>query len=169
MRSLARIAWMVRKEFLQVFRDPRMARVLLVAPMIQLMVFGYAVSTDLRHAALHVVDLDQTRESRQLVDAFEAGGLFRVVARSRRPADQNAALDAGRALAGLTIPAGFAADLAAGKAKVQLLFDGTSSNQATLAKGYAEQIAQSFASRGGASAGPAGGGAPLAFDPRIRA
>lgn len=168
MRSLERIFWMVRKEFLQVFRDPRMARILLVAPMIQLMVFGYAVSTDLRHAALHVIDLDQTRESRELVDAYEAGGLFKVVGYSRRPADQNAALNSGEALAGLTIPAGFAADLAAGHAKVQLLFDGTSSNQATLAKGYAEQIAQSFAARQGPAGSPSG--APtLAFDPRIRA
>lgn len=164
MRSLARIAFLVRKEFLQVFRDPRMARVLFVAPILQLMIFGYAVSTDLRHASLHVVDLDSTRESRELVEAFEAGGLFRVVGYSRRPAEQNAALDSGEALAGLVIPAGFARDLTAGRARVQLLFDGSSSNQATLAKAYAEQIVQTFAQ----SRAP-GGPAPLVFDPRIRA
>jgi ABC-2 type transport system permease protein len=162
--SPLRIFWMVRKEFLQVFRDPRMARVLLVAPIIQLMVFGYAVSTDLRHAALHVVDLDNSAESRALVEAFEAGGLFRVAGRSTRPAEQNAALYAGEALAALTIPAGFARDLDAGRAEVQLLFDGSSSNQATLAKGYAEQIVQSFAARH-----TPGGAPPLVFDPRIRA
>ena len=159
-----RIFWMVRKEFLQVFRDPRLARILLVAPIIQLMVFGYAVSTDLRHAALHVVDLDNSAESRALVEAFEAGGLFRVAGRSNRPADQNAALYSGEALAALAIPAGFAADLEAGRAEVQLLFDGSSSNQATLAKGYAEQIVQSFAARH-----LPGGAPPLVFDPRIRA
>lgn len=164
MRSLARIAFMVRKEFLQVFRDPRMARVLFVAPILQLMIFGYAVSTDLRHASLHVVDLDSTRESRELVEAFEAGGLFRVVGYSRRPAEQNAALDSGEALAGLVVPAGFARDLTAGRARVQLLFDGSSSNQATLAKAYAEQIAQTFAQ----SRAP-GGPAPIVFDARIRA
>ncbi len=164
MRSLARIAFMVRKEFLQVFRDPRMARVLFVAPILQLMIFGYAVSTDLRHASLHVVDLDSTRESRELVEAFEAGGLFRVVGYSRRPAEQNAALDSGEALAGLVVPAGFARDLTAGRARVQLLFDGSCSNQATLAKAYAEQIAQTFAQ----SRAP-GGPAPIVFDARIRA
>lgn len=164
MKSLARIVFMVRKEFLQVFRDPRMARVLFVAPIVQLMVFGYAVSTDLRHASLHVLDLDGTRESRELVETFEAGGLFRVVGRSRRPAEQNAALDSGEALAAIAIPAGFARDLAAGRARVQLLFDGSSSNQATLAKAYAEQIAQSFAA-GRAPGGPA----PIVFDARIRA
>lgn len=164
MRSFARIVWMVRKEFLQVFRDPRMARVLLVAPIIQLMVFGYAVSTDLRHAPLHVLDLDGTRESRELVEAFEAGGLFRVAGYGRRPAEQNAALDSGAALAALAIPAGFARDLAAGRAEVQLLFDGSSSNQATLAKAYAEQIVQSFA-----VARAPGGGPAIVFEARIRA
>jgi ABC-2 type transport system permease protein len=90
-----------------------------------------------------------------------------VVGYGRRPAEQNAALDSGAALAALAIPAGFARDLAAGEAKVQLLFDGTSSNQATLAKAYAEQIVQSFAAARASGPMPAAGAA--VFDARIRA
>ena len=141
----ARVREMVRKEFRQLFRDPRMARILFVAPIIQLLVFGYAVSTDVRHTTLVVVDQDGSAAARELVEAFTAGEYFRVVLRTPRPADLVDALDHGTALAGLVIPPGFARDLAAGHAKVQLLFDGTNSNTATIAKGYAERIVSTFA------------------------
>lgn len=136
---------LIRKEFRQVFRDPRMRRVVFVAPLIQLLVFGYAVSTDVRNTALLVVDHDRTRVSRELTDSFTASGYFRLVGRSERPADIVEALDRGRAVAALEIPVGFAADLASGRgATIQLLFDGTNSNVATVARGYAERIVQSF-------------------------
>ncbi len=139
-RRRERIAALVRKELLQIRRDPRLRRLILVAPMIQLMVFGYAVSTDVRHTATFVVDEDASRASRELEAALTAGGYFDVVARSRRPADAVAALDHGRAVLAVVVPAGFAADLAAGRARVQLLVDGTNSNVATVALGYAERI-----------------------------
>ncbi|MBP1642743.1 MAG: transporter permease [Acidobacteria bacterium] len=164
MRSaLLRIGWMVRKELRQVFRDPRMARVVLVAPVIQLLVFGYAVSTDVRDTATLVLDRDQSRESRELVAAFTAGGYFEVVADARREAEIAEALDHGRVAMALVVPAGFARDLAAGRARVQLLFDGTNSNQATVAKGYAERIVQELALE------RALGGRAPALDVRLRA
>jgi ABC-2 type transport system permease protein len=136
---------MVRKEFRQVFRDPRMSRVLFVAPVVQLIVFGYAVSTDVRDTSTFVVDFDGTRESRELVEAFTASGYFRVTGASRRPADLVRAIDRNEAMLGLVIPAGFARQLrSGGPARLQLLFDGTSSNVATVAQGYAGRIVESW-------------------------
>ena len=143
--SLGRIGWMVRKELLQVFRDPRMGRLVIIAPIIQLLIFGYAVSTDVRHTPTIVLDRDQSRDSRELVEAFTAGGYFDVVRTARRDADLADALQHGRAALALSIPPGYSRDLASGDATVQLLFDGTNSNQATIAKGNAERIVQSIA------------------------
>ena len=162
--SFGRVRQMVRKELRQTFRDPRLARVLFVAPLMQLLVFGYAVSTDVRRTSLFVVDQDGTAAARELVDAFTAGDYFRVVGRSSRPADLVARLDHGSATAGLVIPPGFARELAAGKASVQLLFDGTNSNTATIAKGYADRIVASFA----LAHGPSLGRAPV-LEARLRA
>lgn len=142
--KLERLAGVVRKEFQQMFRDPRMSRMIFVAPIIQLVVFGYAVSTDVRQTRLFVVDHDRTQASRALVEALTAGDYFRVVGRSERPADAADALDHGRAVIALQIPAGYARDLRGpAGASVQVLVDGTNSNVATVALGYAEQIVRS--------------------------
>jgi ABC-2 type transport system permease protein len=135
-----RIFEVVRKELRQLARDPRLRRVILVAPVIQLLVFGYAVSTDVRDTSTFVVDLDGTSASRSLIEAFSGSGYFRVVGRSRRPADLVRALDHAQAVVGLVIPAGYERDLEQRRATVQILLDGTNSNLATVARGYAERI-----------------------------
>lgn len=145
LRSAERIAEMVRKELRQLFRDPRMARILFVAPVMQLVMFGYAVSTEVRNTALFVVDGDRTQASRQVVDALLAGGYFRLAGQSDSSADLVRALERGEALAGLVIPAGLGADWEAGRGRVQLLLDGTQTNTATVAKGHAERILQTLA------------------------
>ena len=145
-----RIGEMVRKEFLQIFREPRLRRIIFVAPIIQLVIFGYAVSTDIRDTSTFVVDHDKTRTSRELIEAFVASGYFRVVGRSDRPADLIRALDHGDAIMGVEIHAGFATALRDGtSAQIQILLDGTNSNTATVAKGYAERIVQSYGARAG--------------------
>lgn len=136
-----RIRQMVRKELRQLFRDPKTKRVIFVSPLIQLILFGYAVNTDVRDVATFLVDHDRTSASRGLVEAFTASGYFRVVGSSDRSADITAALDGGEAVAGLEIPPGYAADRAAGRSPaVQLVVDGTNSNTATVAQGYAAKI-----------------------------
>lgn len=161
--GIERIGGMVGKEFRQIFRDPRMARVIFLAPVIQLVVFGYAVSTDIDETATFVVDHDQTRASRELVEALTASGYFEVVGRSDRPADLVLALDRGDAVVGLEIPAGFATAFRSGTgASVQILLDGTNSNTASVAQSYAERIVQDYALR---RAGPA---VPLGIDFRER-
>ncbi len=138
--SLRRVREMVRKEFLQLFRDPRMYGILLAAPVMQLVVFGFAVSTDVRDTATFLVDQDRTAASRELVEAWTASGYFRIVGRSQDPGELVRALDHGDAIVGLTIPVGFAADLDRSEGTVQVLLDGSNSNLATVAQGYAEQI-----------------------------
>ncbi len=153
-----RIREMVKKEFRQLLRDPRTRAIIFVSPIIQLLMFGYAVNTDIRHTPTFVVDHDGTADSRQLIDAFVASGYFDVVGRSERAADLVAALDHGQALLGLEIPLHFARDLAAGQARVQIIIDGTESNSATVAQGYAQRIVRRFALRRAAVAGTVLGG-----------
>jgi ABC-2 type transport system permease protein len=145
-----RVWEMVRKEFLQLFREPRLRRIIFVAPIIQLVIFGYAVSTDIRNTSAFVVDHDKTRASRELIDAFVSSGYFRVVGRSDRSSDLIRTMDYGEAIVGVEIPVGFAAAIRNGSgAQVQILLDGTNSNTATVAKGYAERIVQNYGVRTG--------------------
>lgn len=146
--SLLRVREMLKKELRQMLRDPKMRRVLFVAPVIQLLAFGYAVNTDIRDTPTFVIDHDLSMESRELVDVFESTGYFRIVGRSQQPADLVRTLDRGHAIVGIEIPAGFSKDLAAGRgARVQVILDGAESNTATIAMGYAGQIVQQFGVR----------------------
>jgi ABC-2 type transport system permease protein len=140
-----RVIELLRKEFRQTFRDPRMRRVVFVAPLIQLILFGYAVSTDVRNTSLFVVDQDRTQSSRALIESLTASDYFRLVGSSERPAEMVSALDHGRAVAAVVIPPEFDRDLRSGRgARVQLLLDGTNSNVATVARSQAERIVQAF-------------------------
>jgi ABC-2 type transport system permease protein len=117
-----------------------------VAPVIQLLLFGYAVNTDVRRAATFVVDHDRSARSRLVVAALTAGESFRVVGTSVRSSDIDDALDRGAAVVGLEIPAGFARDLAAGRpAPLQFIIDGSNSNTATIVQANVARFAQRFA------------------------
>jgi len=168
--GLARVAELVRKEFRQILRNPRMRTFLLGPPIGQLLIFGYAVSTDVHHTRLFVVDQDQTSASRAVVDALTASGVFRVVGRSERPGDLVDVLDHGRAVAAIEIPPGFGRRLGEGAgAEAQLLFDGTNSNQALVARGYAERILRSYGARLGPLSSSGAAPAAAAIDLRERA
>jgi len=161
--SVYRLRQVVRKELRQLLRDPRSRPILFVAPLVQLLLFGYAVSTDVRHVPTFVVDHDRSEASRALVGELTASGYFDVAGRSEDPAALVDALDRGHATVGLQIPPGYARDLAAGRATVQLLFDGSDSNEATVAQGYATLIlarhgAAAARERGAGPASAVGGG-----------
>jgi ABC-2 type transport system permease protein len=138
----------VRKEFIQALRDPRMRMVLLVVPVLQLLVFGYAVTTDVRDVRLAVVDRDGTPRSRELVSRFTGSGYFRAVA---YPADEAALrdlMDRGTVRAALLLEPGFGGEIAAGRsAPVQLILDGTDSNTTSLVLGYAGRILEGWSSQ----------------------
>lgn len=137
----ARVRALVRKEVRQLFRDPRTKRVIFVAPVIQLVLFGYAVNTDVRRVPTWVIDHDRTADSRLLLDAFTASDYFRIVGSHDDASTLRLALDRGTARVGIWIPAGFSADVTAGRSPaVQILVDGTNSNTATVAQGYAQRI-----------------------------
>ena len=149
--ATGRVHQLLLKEFRQMLRDPRAKRLLFVAPIMQLLIFGYAATTDVRNVATYVVDFDRTAETRQLVDAQTASGYFRVVGSGERPAGLVSALDHGDVLLGVEIPHDFAADIAGGRqADVQLLVDGSRANTANVALGYATRIVGQFGLEQGA-------------------
>ena len=170
--DFGRLKRLARKELTQTLRDPRALRVIFMAPIVQLIVFGYAVNTDVKNAAMVLYDRDNTTVSRQLVQELTASGYFRVVEIAPGAADLADALDHGRAILGLEIPRGLQTDLATGRpATVQLLLDGTTSNTATVAQAYASQIILRFGQQHGAAVQalrPAGGRTP-GVDLRVRA
>lgn len=165
--SPVRVRQLLKKELRQIFRDPRMQRIVFIAPVIQLVAFGYAVNTDIKNTKTFVIDHDGSAASRELLEVVEATGYFRIVGRSQRPADLVRALDYGKAEVGIEIPAAFSEDLASGRgARVQVILDGTNSNTATVAQGYLASIVQGYALDRAAAAGAFPGGG---VDARIRA
>lgn len=152
----SRLRALLRKEWRQLFRDPKTKRIIFISPVIQLLLFGYAVTTDVNRVSTMIVDHDRTQASRALEDALTAGGYFRIVERSDNSDAIQQALDAGNARIAVEIPPGFAADLAAGRgATVQVLVDGTNSNTGTVAQGYVTRIVQRFGQQWAAEHGQA--------------
>lgn len=152
--SKLRVKVLIQKEMRQLLRDPKTKRIMFAAPIIQLLLFGYAVNTDVRNLATVVVDQDGTHESRLLQENLTASGYFRIVQVGDDPRDIEKALDGGAAVVGLQIPPGFARDLKAGRGSTaQILIDGSSSNTATVAQGYAGRIVQAFAAEQAAAQG----------------
>lgn len=138
---IERIRHMLIKEFLQVFRDPKMLRVIFVLPVIQVLVFGYAVTTDVQHVALAVFDQDHSLESREMIARFERSRYFDVVARPQSEQEVLEILNNSRATALLRFDNHFSDDLRAGRtAQLQLLLDGTDSNTAGIVANYATRI-----------------------------
>lgn len=164
--SPTRVRELVSKELRQMLRDIRTRGMIFVAPLIQILVFGYAVNTDIPNTATYVVDQDHTATSRALVDAFRSTGYFRVVGQSEEAGALARALDRSEAVVGIDIPPGFARRIdAGGPAPLQLLLDGSNSNTATVAQGYATRIVQRFALRHL----PPGAAPPAGVDLRVRA
>jgi len=146
--SFGRIAQMLRKEFIQTLRDPRMRWMLIGPPMIQMLVFGYAATLDVKHVDLAVLDHDNTQESRDLIVSFSASRYFHLQGYASRPGELRDAIDRGKALAALQIDSGFAQRLRKGQgAKVQVLVDASNSNTALVALGYMNEIGATFAER----------------------
>ena len=91
-----RIRNIIRKEFLQAFREPRMRAMLFIPPIMQLLIFGYAVNLDVESARIAWMDQDQTPESRELLSQFEGSGRFEIVSMPRTDAEMQSVLDRSR-------------------------------------------------------------------------
>jgi ABC-2 type transport system permease protein len=140
-----RISVILRKEFLQALREPRMRVLLFVPPVVQLIVFGFAVNLDVDHARIAWMDQDRTPESRDLRDRFTGSGRFDIVSEPAGEEDVQRTLDRGEAQAVVRIRHGFARDVARGQStEVQVLIDGTNSNTASLVSSYAGEIIAAY-------------------------
>ncbi len=145
LQSIARIGHMLRKEFLQTLRDPHTRALLIVPPLIQMLVFGYAATLDVKHVALGVLDLDNTQESRELISRFSSSRYFDLKKYALRRDDLREGIDRGDFLLTLEINSGFAARLRNGQgASVQALVDCSNSNTALVALGYLNRIGAQF-------------------------
>ncbi|HMD76139.1 MAG TPA: ABC transporter permease [Terracidiphilus sp.] len=143
---LGRLKQMLIKEFIQVFRDKRTRFLLFGPPIIQMMIFGYAATYEIRHVPTVVLDLDHSQESRELISLFTSSPYFdvqRQLTASRQIGDL---IEQGKTTVGLEIDAGFAQKLRQGQtAPLQVIVDATNSNTALIASGYIAQIALGFA------------------------
>jgi ABC-2 type transport system permease protein len=141
-----RILVILRKEFIQVLREPRMRSMLFLPPLIQLVVFGYAVTLDVDHARIAWMDMSRTPESRALRNRFEGSGHFEIAAIAESEEDVQHLLDQSEVKAVVAVLPSFARDLARGRtAQVQVLLDGTDSNSASLISAYAAGVIAGFA------------------------
>ncbi len=147
MRTLINI---LVKELLQLKRDPKILPILFIAPVIQLTLLGYAATTDITRVELAVCDLDRTAASRDLVARFTSSTYFALTASVDSQEGFTPLLQSGRARVALTIPAGFAADRAAGRpGHVQLVADGADAMSGTIGLGYASAVLQDASAAAG--------------------
>lgn len=143
--KLMRTWAMARKEFIHIFRDPRSLGMGIAIPMIMLILFGYALTLDVDKVPLVIWDQNRSLASREFISHFSGSRYFSLQGFVDRYGEVEQAIDSRRALVSLIIPADFSGRLASGKtAKVQLIVDGSDSNTATIASGYAEVIATAF-------------------------
>lgn len=142
-----RLRQMLIKEFIQVFRDPRMRMVIFVFPFIQTMVISYAVTLDVRSVPTVVVDQDNSVDSREIVSQFAGSGYFKILEYASESRAREL-IDRGDATAMLHFLPGFSDDLRAGRtARMQLIVDGTDSTTAGIVMSYASRIASSASER----------------------
>ncbi|MCL4765495.1 MAG: ABC transporter permease [Hyphomicrobiaceae bacterium] len=143
-----RIKHMLIKEFIQVFRDPKMRGIIFVMPVLQVLVFGYAVSLDVNTIATAVYDLDNSVASRELVARFVKSGYFEVVENVDSRERVRALLDRGKVSAVLQMNKGFGNALRAGRtAELQLIVDGTDSNTAGVVLDYSAKITKELSQK----------------------
>jgi ABC-2 type transport system permease protein len=133
------------KEFLQLRRDRRMFGLSFMAPVIQLMLLGYAATTDVKEIPMLICDLDQTSKSREFIDQFVNSGYFVVEAETHSLNEIDRSIEDGHVWMALVIPPSFSSDLLAlRQTKVQLLADGSDANSANISLGYASQIVSKY-------------------------
>ena len=165
---MKRVLHLVRKEFLELRQDPRLFAIVIIAPLLQLTMLGYAASTDVRDVPIVVVDQDASPASRDLVARFEASQYFIVVDSVPSLSDVDAYLDGGRAWMALAIPADYGERLGAGQSTaVQVVADGTDGNSTNVALGYARLLVASYARDLQAASARAPAGPLIGADVRV--
>ena len=164
----ARLRAVIRKEVIQLRRDPWSLGMAFAIPMLLLLLFGSVLTLDVNNLETVVYDQDESQRSRELVERFAASHYFRIVAYARGWRDVEHALDSARAQVVLVLPRNFARDLELGLVvPVQAMVDASDSNTATIALAYIETIAARYSAQ--VAVQVAGGPAPVApVDLRLR-
>lgn len=138
----------VRKEFLQFKRDPRMFAIILVAPVVQLILLGYAATLDVDSVRTMIFDQDKSQTSRNLIERFESSGFFSVDYYAANYDEVTSYLDNGKVMMALIIPKNFERSIERKEtSSIQAIYDGSDGNTASIALGYTSQIAASFSQK----------------------
>lgn len=163
--NLRRLLAIARKEFLHIRRDPRSLGMAIAIPMLLILLFGYALTLDVDNVPIAVWDQSVSPESRELISRFEGSRYFDVRLHAKGYPDIERAIEASQVMAAVVIPRDFSTHLTAGHGTaVQFLIDGSDSNTATIALGYAESVARGY-SRDIAFRGASVGGTGTVRDP----
>ena len=141
-----RIKQILIKEFIQIFRDPRARGMVFAMPVFQVIIFGYAVTTDVKNVSTAIYDQDNTIQSREVVDRMIRSGYFKIAEHINRESRILELLDHGRVQALVRINKGFGQTLSTGEtAPLQLIVDGTDSNTAAIVLNYSSKIVAQYA------------------------
>jgi ABC-2 type transport system permease protein len=144
--SLSRLLALIRKEFLQIRRDTRTLILVVVIPIMNMFLLGYAATNDVRNVPLTVLDQDRSPQARALLDAYRAADYFRLVGEVNSEQELRAAIDNGKARAGMIIPPGYGEKIAGGsQARISFVLDGSDPTVASTALSAAQMIGQSYA------------------------
>jgi drug efflux transport system permease protein len=161
---MQRLLCLVRKEFLELRQNPRLFGIVIVAPIIQLTMLGYAASTDVRDVPVVVADGDRSPASRTLIARFDASPYFTIVDTVTTVREIDRYLQRGDAWIALAIPAGYGSAVQSGTpVALQVIADGSDSNSTTVALGYATALVGEYAASVRPSAAAEG-----AIDLRVR-
>jgi ABC-2 type transport system permease protein len=163
---IRRLLQVIRKEFLELRQDPRLFGLVIIAPIVQLIMLGYAATTDVRNVPMVVVDQDRTSASRQLIARFSESQSFVIVEALDSMTGVDDWLDRGRAWMALVVPAGYGEQIRAGRGTaLQVIADGTDANSTNVALGYAGNLVATYAREIAAKGGQL---PPPAVDAEIR-
>jgi ABC-2 type transport system permease protein len=141
----SRLLSIIRKEFIQIWRDPRTLMIVLVIPILQLFLLGYAATNDVRNIPLAIYDQSKSPESRALLDAYRAADYFKVAFEVGSETDMRQIVESGQAKAGLIIPPDYARQLKKGTAQVAFVLDGSDPTVASTSLSAAQLIGQRHA------------------------
>jgi ABC-2 type transport system permease protein len=143
----SRLISIIRKEFIQIFRDPRTLVLIILMPIMQLFLLGYAATTDIRNISIAVWDQSQSPQSRTLLDAFRAADYFSIDYPVYSAQEYTDLIEAGKIRAALIIPPDYETRLLEGKAQVSLVLDGSDATVGGTALSTAKLIGQSYATK----------------------
>lgn len=141
----SRLLSIIRKEFIQIFRDTRTLMLILVIPIMQLFLLGYSATNDVRNVPLAVLDRSRSAESRALLESYRAADYFRIAYVVDSESEIEDLIMAGKARAAVIIPPDYAQRLADGNAQIAFLLDGSDPTSASTALSASQLIGQAHA------------------------